>query len=736
MYKLLLLLVIVLSSLTLRAQSIDSTFLEEKFNFYSKKHSSASLFLHIDKSIYTSNEKIWFAAYLINLPRNQANHHLLSIFLVGEDSRRIELDGKFQIQKGHSTGSIRLPDTIPPGRYQLISYTNVLDNSGSPVAQFSVPIEIKSITQQSSGNQIGLRDSVQRKDKMRLNKMGIVVRFFPEGGNLADGLPGQLAWEARTAQGAPIAVTGLLIQGEKVIDTVETNSYGTGRFMLSPDAGSIYTLKVRANGYLLRDTVFDLPKSRQNYLQLHLTEAVVNDTLNLRIYSLQRKAVQIIVHNYQNDYAYYKTSALPELSKIRLPLKGLPKGLSTITILDESGRPLAERLFFAHYDKTISTAINSEKDSYSINDSVKITIKMLDHPGRPVQGMFSAAVVQDTRVRGTLSDIETSVYLNHNLGKLPPDPLGQGLGNKDYVENILVIKGWRRYTWQDFVDTKAGDTLQHNDALQIKGNIKLRNKAVKSPVTVFAMNGEGTKIIETEQNGSFDLMTEQLLAAEGHKVNLIVNGTQGRNYQININDPYLQINNRMVQKLDRGYTNQVIGNSGSESEVLKGLQHNINLQTVNIKANNRNGSLHGYHGVPGVNECGDYVDEHDYLNYAKSVNRFKPISGKMYQIRTDLEGNYFEVKDVYYHGCTEEKKISGLTMNAIGDGKEYYVTEEEKSNNPHRSTIYWQSGLLTNSAGEAELKFSTGELTGQFRLIIQGVTTDNLISGYGSVTVK
>lgn len=742
MYKVLLLLAFFLSNLAVQAQSIDTALLKEKFHFFSKRYSSTSLFLHIDKSIYTNNEKIWFGAYLIDTPQNQANHNLLSVFLVGENRRKIELDGKFKIEKGVSSGSLRLPDTIPPGSYQLLSYTNVLDNSGTPVAQFSVPIEIKSITQQSFTSQLTLLDSIPNQIQHlsiglpEIDKKRIDIKFFPEGGNLSNDLPGHVAWEAKTAHGSAIAVIGLLLKDGEVIDTVETNSYGMGSFQLIPDAESVYALKIRSGGYLQSDTVFALPKSRLNYLQLHLPKAVVNDTLSVRIYSLQSKPVQIIIHNYKKDYAVFKTPGLPTLSTIQLPLDGLPKGLSTITILDETGRPLAERLFFAHYDKSISTAVHTEKAIYGKNDAVKVKIKMVDHLEKPIQGIFSAAVVQDNRIRVNFADIETSVYLNRNLGTLPADPLGKGFKNKDYLENILLIKGWRRYTWQDLLDTKAEDTLQHHQTLQIGGNVKLRNKPLKSPVKVLAMNSEGVAIIESENNGSFSLHADQLITRDGDKVKLMVNGTHERKYQIDINDPYNQMNSRLAEQLERSYTNGVIDNSSTSVQELKGLQHSINLQTVNIKAGKRNSSVNGYHGEPGVNACGDYVDEFNYLNWEHSEKRFKPVQGKTYLKRTNLEGSYFKVEAVTYHGCTTENKVEGFVMNGIDGGKEYYDSEEEKINNPHRSTIYWQSGLVTDAAGEAELKFTTGDLTDNFRIIVQGITTDNLISGQGIVTVK
>jgi hypothetical protein len=811
MYRRLTLFMLILSTQALRAQSVDSALLEERFQYFSKKHSAATLFLHIDKSVYTNNEKIWFGAYLIDTTQNQVSHKLLSMFLVGEHNRKVELDAKFKIEKGVSSGSIRLPDTIPPGSYQLLSYTNVLDNRGSPVAQFSAPIEIKSITQQSFSSQLSLLDSMPRNGMVRvkisvqgkdglvfrkknfpvvsysaskdhlhsamfkssdliievpveelkqtkptllakvshnnqvqhlsiglpeINKNRIDIKFFPEGGNLSNGLPSHVAWEAKTAQGSSIAVIGLLLKGEQVIDTVETNGYGMGSFQLTPDAESVYSLRIRSGGYLSGDTVFALPKFRLNHLQLHLPEAVVNDTLSVQIHSLQGTPVQIIVHNYKRDYAVFKTARLPASGKIRLPLDGLSKGLSTITILDQEGRPLAERVFFAHYDKSISTVVQTDRDIYGKNDTVKLKIKMVDHLEKPIQGIFSVAVVQDSRIRVNFADIETAVYLNHNLGMLPVDPLGRGFRNKDYLEKMLLIKGWRRYTWQDLISIKAEDTLQQYQTLQLRGHVKMRNKALNAPVKVLATNSDGMAIIETEHNGSFGLHPDQLIAKDGSRISLMVNGTHERKYQIDVDDPYIQLNNRLAERLERRYSSGAIDNSSTSVQELKGLQHSISLQTVNIKSGKRNSSINGYHGEPGTNACGDYVDEAGHFNYERSPNRFKPVKGKQYWKRTDLEGSYFKVEAMIYNGCTEENKIAGFVMDGIAGGKEYYISEEEKSNNPLRSTMHWQSGLLTNAGGEAELKFSAGALADTFRVVIQGITTDNLISGFGTVTVK
>ena len=805
MYKWLMFLFFLSFSVGIQAQSVNSDILSEKFDFYHKIHFSTALFLHIDKSVYTNNERIWFGAYLVNQSENV--HSLLNVFLVRTATRKVVLDGKFKLENGLSSGSLRLPDTIPSGSYRLISYTNAIDKKGFPVASFSVPIEIKSTTQQDFTSSITLLDSTIYNGAVRaritikpnnpvamrkvlpvltysvskgnvhsavmkgneliitiphqelagikptllstvsygkqvqhlsislpeFDQKQIGIRFFPEGGNLSGGLPGVVGWEARTEQGNPIAVSGLLLKDNIVVDTIESNSYGIGSFRLIPDLKSIYTLKIRAGSYLQRDTLFTLPKVTPVPIGLHLPNAVVNDTLALSVYSHEKRPVQILIHNYQKAYVLFNTQALLAENHFRLPLHALPKGVTTVTVLDEAGRPLAERLFFAHYHESILTGIDTEKGAYAKDDSVKVKVKITNHLGEPLQGgVFSAAVVQDNRMRGNFGDIETSVYLNHNLGMLPQDPASIGFRNKEYLENILLIKGWRKYTWRGLMDNNATDTLYNYSVPEIKGRIKLGDKPLKSAVKVIALNSQGVSIIYSENDGTFMLNPDQLKAADGSKVRLIVN--ENKKYQIEVDDPYQKINARLAEHLDYGYNNSVINDIADQQ--VKGLQRIISLQTVEIKSNKSSNVINGFKGEHGANACGDYVDEFDYLNYEKSENRFKPVSGKTYKKRTDLEGRYFKVEAVYYTGCTIAEKGNGFAINGIEGGKEYYGNPDGHSDNEYRSTLYWRSGIITNAAGEAELKFKTGEFSDKFRIIIQGVTPGNLISGYGNFVIK
>lgn len=561
----------------------------------------------------------------------------------------------------------------------------------------------------------------------------INVQFYPEGGNLLGGLPNLVGWEARTDEGMPIQISGQLLKDNKVIFQINSNQFGIGKFQLTPIAGSSYSLRISAGSYLKYDTMFVLPKIRLTQLGIHLNEAAINDTLMFSLYSLAIKPVQILVHNYRGDYLLAKVILKNSENKLKLPLQNMPRGLATLTVLDNQGQPLAERLLFCHYNDSTSLKLKADKSHYQKNDSVKIKLTLKDRVGNPLKGVFSAAVVQSSRLAQNFRDIETSVYLSQELGQLPANISGVNFRNKLYLEDILLIKGWRRYTWQDLVTVKPADTLQ-GLLPRIKGNIQLRGKSLKSPAELLVFGGTDVALIPTGTDGTFFLEPNQLITSGINKIRLAVNNSN-KDYQIVIDDPYHLINNQLSSTLSIFEETKVLTNSSTDDRTIKGLQNMISLQSVVVKGSTYNGKLNGFKGEPGVNACGDYVDEYDYLNYEKSENRFKPISGKLYKKRTDLHGSYFKVEPVYYTGCTTGEKPQGFLIDGIYEGKEYY-NHGTSISNFYGTTLYWRPGLTTNAAGEAEFSFVTNELSDNFRIIVQGITSNNLIYGTGEIKVN
>lgn len=129
-------------------KTLTNDLLKKKFENYSVDKKDDHLFLHLDKTLYTNNEQIWFTGYLVNATNTLNNHNFLCVYLCRDGGQEIQLQHRFVMENGISFGSLILPDSIAPGSYNLMAYTNVLNKNNKPIALFKQPITIESITEE------------------------------------------------------------------------------------------------------------------------------------------------------------------------------------------------------------------------------------------------------------------------------------------------------------------------------------------------------------------------------------------------------------------------------------------------------------------------------------------------------------------------------------------------------------------------------------------------------------
>jgi hypothetical protein len=780
-----------------QTKALNADSLRAKLALYSKIHPSEVLFVHTDKTLYTNNESLWFSAYLIkNALGKMHDHNILSVSLMREDDRKIFFEQQHVIKEGLSAGSVVIPNNIPPGNYQFNACTNVLDQNGRPVVTFSQPITIKSISQTRFNASLALLDtaiangavrasvSLTIKDYERAGKPVIIygvgggktqkitlkdeessanisipaaqltgtepvlltevsynydtlylsvklpkaqtkelnIRFFPEGGNLTEGIESVVALETFTTDGLPVSLSGSLCSNDKVVSTVSSNSYGVARFRLKPEAGGHYTFRIRANNYLDRDSVYKLPDALNNGVVLRLGDAVVNDTLAMTVYSKVAAKFKVLIHNYREDFALLDIEANADGKKLSLPVSALPKGIATVTVIDEESRPVAERLFFAHYDQKISAVIKTEKEIYNKRDSVQASVSLTDKDGKPLQGLLSIAAVQESRIEGDKeTDIESYFYLNHDLGLLPRDPQGRGFNNKSFLEDMFLTRGWRRYTWQGLVQSKVADTLRIGPPPEFKGYLLHRGKPLKDTIRLLVLRNKNFDKVMTAPDGSFTLNRHLLEIAEGSKVNVWTDLLEQKNYAIQLNNPFKPINRQVADAAVLKNWGIAGGIESSMDQQLKDMQKNIVLNEVNIKGVKNNGPMYGLR-----NECGDYVCQAGYLNCFYHT----PSNSKVY---APVKGQ--AIVGGVYQGCTS----TGQEVLAIYTGREFYGlnrSADGQLETQYLSTLFWKPSVTTNQNGEAAFCFYTGDITGKFRIIVQGMSGKSVVYGDGEIMVK
>lgn len=766
-----------------------------QLQLYGSVQPASSFFVHFDKTIYTNNETVWFTGYLLNEnPQHVKKHNIMSVALVRNRDSFIIKQQKCLMGSGLSFGSMVLPDSLLAGDYHFLVSTNRV-SKGRPDVIFIQPIIIKTNISSAFNASISLLEpgimgkkpnqvllSATTKDARFLSKpvevsyrygkiaknaatnvsgelilkldeqQGLTdpnvyiklkygkdssflnlslpvtykkakVAFYPEGGNLVNRIPGYIAWEVKDQQLAVVALKAQLYKDGKVIDTIETNSYGIGRFLLMPEKNSVYQVKLLHSGFA--DSTYLLPAILDKGLVLSTLNAVVKDTLIVHLKDNDKETVFIRVHDFRKTYIYHKIDIKTSLLALKIPLADVPKGLKTLTVSDSLGRPLAERMFFAHYDVSRSIGLSTDQQVYGQRKKVTLKIRLNKVDSL---GLVSIACVQENRLSSRLNtDIESYAYLTSQLSTLPPYGIQRGYEDPDYVENILLVKGWRRYTWMDVMQTKVTDTLKKYDNTTLGLQIINPKKPITEPIQIGILNGGRAMLYTTDTHGNFEFMADDIIAKKEKPVYVFIGAKKLSKYQIKINDPYPDLNKSYLKLFIPEYRSAPSSVQNNNVLSLKGNESAIRLKEVEITT----GKGDGFYSTKGSNACGDYVCRYNILNCFNHVgdpDNKQPVAGRSYRSMGGM---------IVYQECKETTLTPGMAiMDGIYTKKEFYLNDYAEPLEPaFVSTIYWNSGFFLNRAAQ-QITFYTSDITGKFKVIVQGIGTHNILYGDCSFEVK
>ncbi|HEX3767741.1 MAG TPA: hypothetical protein VHT72_05155, partial [Puia sp.] len=138
--------------------------------------SKEKIYLQTDKPFYISGEILWFKSYVVDASRNKffPLSKVVYVEVLNRDSKPV-IQGKILVHKGTGSGSFFTPLSLPTGAYKIRAYTNWMKNFGADY-YFEKNITIVNTMKRS-------QDTVTQK------MASFDIQFFPEGGNLVDGIP-------------------------------------------------------------------------------------------------------------------------------------------------------------------------------------------------------------------------------------------------------------------------------------------------------------------------------------------------------------------------------------------------------------------------------------------------------------------------------------------------------------------------------------------------------------------
>lgn len=577
-----------------------------------------------------------------------------------------------------------------------------------------------------------LRISIKKDNLIRYVNFDLPVKdenqyslnFYPAGGHLVNGLTNEVGLELKSKNGSAVQGKAVLYGDDEILDTISINPQGIGRFPFRPDQGKHYYVKVL--GAQSKTQQYDLPTVQDHGLALRLGSAISNHELKALIESNHQQQVHVVVHDFLNILLKSSFNLLANRPQnMRFKLDSIPIGLYAVTVLNEEYKPIAERIFFAHYNKINHISVTSDKENYTTRDSVEVDLRAFGDQDRLLQGLVSVSCVQANRLSiNNNQNITDFYFFQQLLTDLPPHQSNLKYNDINYLNNILLVKGWRRYRWPT---EKLPDESPKFSSLEYSGQVLKRNKPLKLPLVLNTFGASNINAIQTDSTGKFSLSADDLLSADRGRVWLNIGDKNYADYTIHLNDPFHEVKGKLK--------NQIFSTQKNESTQLNDLNPSINvnngikLKEVVIKSK-KDELIH--FADRGSNRCGDYVCRYkifNCVNHWMDGDNVKPIKGQRY------------VKSgggtIVYAGCTEvDDKPNLKILKGISLAKEFYMSDVSNMDEPISfPTVYWNYQVMLNQSGSTKLLFNTGDVKGKFKIIVQGITSEGVAYGEKEINV-
>jgi hypothetical protein len=414
--------------------------LASKFSRYQRAALPEKLFLHLDRPLYTSGETMWFKVYAVEgtHARPLALSKVAYVDVVDKENRTV-LQAKVPLKDATGQGSFELPSTLPSGAYTVRAYSSWMQNFG-PDYYFHTSITVLN-TLAASGT-VAAKDSAMHE-----------VQFFPEGGNLVQGLTSKVAFKATNRAGKGVAAEGkLLNQSGAIVASFKTLRAGMGSFSFTPEAGQTYTAVVTPNK--AQPIRHALPRVFEQGYVMHL-ENSSPDALTLTVSSTkaQSETLYLLGHARQQLVVAARTQTGNGRASFTISKKQLLDGISHFTLFNADRKPLCERLYFQQPTSKLAIAARPDKSQYASRDKVSVQVATTNVAAQALGANLSMAVYRlDSLTATPATDINSYLWLTSDLRGRIENPEYYFTANEpDAVaaaDNLMLTQGWSRFRWE------------------------------------------------------------------------------------------------------------------------------------------------------------------------------------------------------------------------------------------------------------------------------------------------
>lgn len=729
------------------------------------------LFVQTDRDIYIAGENVFMKIYKLNgLTRTPGNiSQVVYVNLIDMYNNPVT-ELKIGINGFSGSGILIIPDTLRTGNYLICSYTRWMHN-------FSVDM--------FSYKRISVINPFENINKIRIPAPGNLpdsVAFYPESGKIIAGVENIIGCRCFCKNGNPSGISGVVSDSDSdTLCRVHIDNNGSGFFSIKP-SGTDPVYLVTGEGRNLRR--FALPSAEDSGICFSVKRGHDQNIFKITI----RGNSNFIDGSERTYLVYSPVSArlsrreieLVNDTEIFLQKDTLPVGLAKIMLINEAGFILAKRWVYNDKKQNINVSIKLDDTVYSTRNKVKTGITVKDTDGNPVVSDLLISVVRSFSVdkanSGTLSGYAqlpflATIYTDFERFDINDYLIFYSNGNK-------FLKADESVTEEDslFIP-ELGGHLVSGKIINTKTGEPLRKEYV---TLSFVGKNALCKFSRTDDYGSFNFVVGE----HGTREVVIQPMSPGlEDYYVELDYPFSgvfnicghlpyypdasklsEINNAIISmQVKKNYDPYLESNkSGPEMRDetdFYGEPVNTVLISRYIELNSLKEIVKEI--VPGVS-----------INRESGLNKFVMILDNNYQIcqtnplvlvdgipvhdpdkvlnidpkeleKIEILKERYLISDIVMEGIvhfiTRKGDLSAVEFGGSVFRQEFESLQPEyRFNFPDysadslkngripdfRNTLYWDPDLSTNSTGEAIVEFYTSDESGEYTVVVQGITSD------------
>jgi hypothetical protein len=413
----------------------------KKFKVYRENNLQEKMYGHLDRSFYLTGETLWFKIYTVDGSFHKPLHLSKVAYAEVLDSAGFPvLQGKIALKNGLGAGSFFLPASLSSGKYHFRLYSRWMKNF-SPEFFFSRAITI-------------VNPFVEGEASIAKKAGGYSVDFFPEGGNLVNGIESKVAFKITDHAGRGVSAHGtILTEDGDSLASFSALRFGMGHFSFTPSDNGPYTVVLSSATGAKR--VHSFPEIQRSGYVMALKDSGEFLRITIRSKDVPDKAVFLFTHarhiiSFAERRILQNSSAFFTLRKDQLP-----EGICHLTLFNEQLNPVAERLYFTYPRKELHISIQTNQKVYRPREKVSMTLQTRKGSESKTPANLSVSVykIDSLSSEKATNGIYPYFWLAADLtGEIesPSYYFDEASADKaEAMDHLMLTHGWRRFNWRN-----------------------------------------------------------------------------------------------------------------------------------------------------------------------------------------------------------------------------------------------------------------------------------------------